>query len=92
MSKPDPLAQAASPSVPSLEDEFPDKVSLIERLRHRDLAFRRLASYYETLHLNIHAIETGREEASPAFLDMLRSQRDQARQDITLILTDAPPY
>ena len=92
MSVPDPLAQTDSPSVQSLEQEFPDNAALITRLRHRDQAFRRLASYYESLHLNIQAIETGREEASPAFLAMLRTQRDQARKDITHILTDAPPY
>ena len=92
MSVPDPLAQATSTPVQSLEQEFPDNAALIARLRHHDQAFRRLASYYESLHLNIHAIETGREEASPAFLEMLRTQRDQARQDITQILADAPPY
>ena len=90
MSAPDPYAQA--PALLSLEQEFPDNAALITRLRHRDQSFRRLASYYESLHLNIQAIETGREEASAAFLDMLRTQRDQARHDITHILADAPTY
>jgi len=90
LSSPDPNAQLAA--IPSLEQEFPDNAALITRLRHKDQSFRRLASYYESLHLNIQAIETGREEASIAFLDMLRTQRDQARHDITHILTDAPPY
>ena len=90
MSSPDPNAQLAA--IPSLEQEFPDNAALITRLRHKDQSFRRLASYYESLHLNIQAIETGREEASAAYLDMLRTQRDQARHDITHILTDAPPY
>ena len=90
MSSPDPNALLAA--IPSLEQEFPDNAALITRLRHKDQSFRRLASYYESLHLNIQAIETGREEASIAFLDMLRTQRDQARLDITHILTDAPPY
>ena len=90
MSSPDPNAQLAA--IPSLEQEFPDNAALITRLRHKDQSFRRLASYYESLHLNIQAIETGREEASAAFLEMLRTQRDQARHDITHILTDAPPY
>lgn len=90
MSSPDPSTQVAA--IPSLEQEFPDSAALISRLRHKDQSFRRLASYYESLHLNIQAIETGREQASMAFLDMLRTQRDQARHDITHILTDAPPY
>ena len=80
------------PSLISLQQEFPDQAALIDRLRYRDQSFRRLASYYESLTLNIHAIETGREEASETFLTMLRNQRDQARQDITTQLGNAPPY
>ena len=87
--QPDPFQ---TPPVLTLQQEFPDHASLIDRLRHRDQGFRRLASYYESLTLNIHAIETGREEASQSFIDMLRLQRAQARQQITTVLGDAPPY
>lgn len=91
MSETPPPHQSTAP-VQTLEQSFPDLVPLIGRLRHRDQNFRRLASYYESLAFNIHAIETGREEASASYLDMLRTQRDQARQDIEQLLADAPPY
>lgn len=89
MSVPD---ASPTPLVLTLQQEFPDQAALIDRLRHRDQSFRRLASYYESLALNIHAIETGREEASDSFLTMLRNQRDETRQQITTQLGSAPPY
>lgn len=92
MTEPDPSTPVPSQTVPTLEQEFPDTAALIGRLRHRDPDFRRLASYYESLVLNVHAIESGREEAGAAYLDMLRTQRDQARNEIAALLGDAPPY
>jgi uncharacterized protein YdcH (DUF465 family) len=88
----DPVQPSMENFIQSLGQEFPDKTALIDRLRHRDPAFRRLVTYYESLKQNIHSIEMGREEASPAFLEMLCTQRDQARQDLTSHLNDAPPY
>ena len=86
---PDP---SQTPPVLSLQQEFPDHAALIDRLRHRDQSFRRIASYYESLTLNIHAIESGREEASESFVTMLRNQRDQTRGEILTLLGNAPPY
>ena len=42
-----------------LRDEFPQEISLIERMIRTNYEFRRLAERYDEVNLNIYRIESG---------------------------------
>src|SRR6516164_11399698 len=56
-----------------LRDEFPQEISLIERMIRTNYEFRRLAERYDEVNRNIYRIESGEEPTTDEVLARLKS-------------------
>ena len=69
-----------------LRDEFPQEISLIERMIRTNYEFRRLAERYDEVNRNIYRIESG-EEPTDEVLARLKKWRLKLKDEIAAILT-----
>ena len=58
-----------------LRDEFPQEISLIERMIRTSYEFRRLAERYDEVNRNIYRIESGEEPTTDEVLARLKKWR-----------------
>ena len=70
-----------------LRDEFPQEISLIERMIRTNYEFRRLAERYDEVNRNIYCIESGEEPTTDEVLTRLRKWRLKLKDEIAAILT-----
>ncbi len=70
-----------------LREEFPQEISLIERLTKSNYELRRLAERYDEVNLKIYRIETEEEPTSDEVLERLKKQRLKLKDEIATILT-----
>lgn len=70
-----------------LRDEFPQEISLIERMIRTNYEFRRLAARYDEVNLNIYRIESGEEPTADEVLERLKKRRLKLKDEIAAILT-----
>lgn len=69
-----------------LPDEFPQEVSLIERLTRTNHEFRRLVTRYDEVNGNIFRIESEDEPTSDEVLEKLKKRRLKLKDDIAAVL------
>jgi uncharacterized protein YdcH (DUF465 family) len=70
-----------------LRDEFPQEISLIERMIRTNYEFRRLAERYDEVNRNIYRIESGEEPTTDEVLARLKKWRLKLKDEIAAILT-----
>jgi uncharacterized protein YdcH (DUF465 family) len=70
-----------------LQEEFAAQAGLIERLRHQDHDFGRLASRYEEVNSTIHQIETDQEPVEDAVAEDFKKERLKLKDEIAAFLT-----
>src|SRR5262249_15920509 len=70
-----------------LRDEFPQEISLIERMIRTNYEFRRLAERYDEVNRNIYRIESGEEPTTDEVLARLKKWRLKFKDEIAAILT-----
>src|SRR5215831_8206408 len=70
-----------------LRDEFPQEISLIERVIRTNYEFRRLAERYDEVNRNIYRIESGEEPTTDEVLARLKKWRLKFKDEIAAILT-----
>ena len=70
-----------------LRDEFPQEISLIERMVRTNYEFRRLAERYDEVNRNIYRIESGEEPTTDEVLGRLKKWRLKLKDEIAAILT-----
>lgn len=70
-----------------LPEEYPQEVSLIERLRRTNYEFRQLATRYDEVNGSIYRIESEEEPTSDEVLEKLKKRRLKLKDEITAILT-----
>ena len=70
-----------------LQDEFPDRVSLIERLMKANYEFERLVTAYDEVNRQIWRIESEHEPTSDEVLEKLKKRRLLLKDDIAARLT-----
>ena len=70
-----------------LRDEFPQEISLIERMMRTNYEFRRLAACYDEVNRNIYRIESEEEPTTDEVLERLKKQRLKLKDEIAAILT-----
>ena len=66
-----------------LRDEFPQEISLIERMIRNNYEFRR----YDEVNRNIYRIESGEEPTTDEILARLKKWRLKLKDEIAAILT-----
>src|SRR5215472_15895807 len=69
-----------------LRDEFPQEISLIERVIRTNYEFRRLAERYDEVNRNIYRIESGEEPTTDEVLARLKKWRLKLKDEIAAIL------
>src|SRR6516165_9872945 len=68
------LRKCVATDIPhELRDEFPQEISLIERMIRTNYEFRRLAERYDEVNRNIYRIESGEEPTTDEVLARLKS-------------------
>lgn len=72
-----------------LRDEFPDQVSLIERLMKSNYEFGRFAAAYDEVNRHIWRIESEDEPSTDDVLETLKKRRLLLKDDIAILLTKA---
>ena len=70
-----------------LHNEFPEFEQKIHDLKVSDNHFRRLFDEYHEVNNQIHSIETGAEAVADDFLNKLRIQRLQLKDELYSLLT-----
>ena len=70
-----------------LPDEFPQEISLIERMMKTNYEFRRLAARYDEVNRQIHRIELEEEPTTDEVLERLKKRRLKLKDEIATILT-----
>ena len=70
-----------------LREEFPQEISLIERIIRTNYEFRRLAERYDEVNRNIYRIESGEEPTTDEVLARLKKWRLKLKDEIAAILT-----
>jgi len=70
-----------------LRDEFPQEISLIERMVRTNYELRRLAARYDEVNRNIHRIESKEEPTTDEVLERLKKLRLKLKDEIAAILT-----
>jgi uncharacterized protein YdcH (DUF465 family) len=70
-----------------LRDEFPQEISLIERMIRTNYEFRRLADRYHEVNRNIFRIESEEEPSTDEVLQRLKKWRLKLKDEIAAILT-----
>src|SRR5262249_609486 len=70
-----------------LRDEFPQEISLIERMIRTNYEYRRLAERYDEVNRNIYRIESGEEPTTDEVLARLKKWRLKFKDEIAAILT-----
>jgi uncharacterized protein len=70
-----------------LRDEFPQEISLIERMIRTNYEFRRLADRYDEVNRNIFRIESEEEPSTDEVLQRLKKRRLKLKDEIAAILT-----
>ena len=70
-----------------LRDEFPQEISLIERMIRTNYEFSRLAERYDEANRNIYRIESGEEPTTDEVLARLKKWRLKLKDEIAAILT-----
>jgi uncharacterized protein len=70
-----------------LRDEFPQEISLIERMIRTNYEFRRLADRYDEVNRNIFRIESEEEPSTDEVLKRLKKRRLKLKDEIAAILT-----
>jgi uncharacterized protein YdcH (DUF465 family) len=70
-----------------IRDEFPQEISLIERMIRTNYEFRRLAERYDEVNRNIYRIESGEEPTTDEILARLKKWRLKLKDEIAAILT-----
>jgi uncharacterized protein len=70
-----------------LREEFPQEISLIERIIRTNYEFRRLAERYDEVNRNIYRVESGEEPTTDEVLKRLKKQRLKLKDEIAAILT-----
>src|SRR6516165_3103855 len=82
------LKECVAMDVPhELRDEFPQEISLIERMIRTNYEFRRLAERYDEVNRNIYRIESGEEPTTDEVLARLKKWRLKFKDEIAAILT-----
>ena len=69
-----------------LQDEFPNSVSVIERLAKANEAFRLIAAAYDDVNRQIWQIESERKPASDETVEKLKKRRLLLKDDIAVFL------
>jgi uncharacterized protein len=69
-----------------LQEEFPNESVLIARLIKSNYLFRRLASRYDELNLQINRIESDEEPTADEVLERLKKQRLKLKDQIARML------
>src|SRR6266542_1353867 len=81
------LKECVAMDIPhELRDEFPQEISLIERMIRTNDEFRRLAERYDEVNRNIYRIESG-EPTTDEILARLKKWRLKLKDEIAAILT-----
>src|SRR5438876_677416 len=84
----DGLKECVAMDIPhELRDEFPQEISLIERMIRTNYEFRRLAERYDEVNRNIYRIESGEEPTTDEVLARLKKWRLKLKDEIAAILT-----
>jgi uncharacterized protein YdcH (DUF465 family) len=65
-----------------LRDEFPQEITLIERMIRTNYEFRRLAERYDEVNRNIYRIESGEEPTTDEVLARLKKWRLKFKDEI----------
>src|SRR6516162_6891530 len=82
------LKECVAMDIPhELRDEFPQEISLIERMIRTNYEFRRLAERYAEVNRNIYRIESGEEPTTDEVLARLKKWRLKLKDEIAAILT-----
>src|SRR5262249_55804181 len=82
------LKECVAMDIPhELRDEFPQEISLIERMIRTNYEFRRLAERYDEVNRNIYRIESGEEPTTDEVLARLKKWRLKFKDEIAAILT-----
>src|SRR5262249_8770018 len=82
------LKECVAMDIPhELRDEFPQEISLIERMIRTNYEFRRLAERYDEVNRNIYRIESGEEPTADEVLARLKKWRLKFKDEIAAILT-----
>jgi hypothetical protein len=69
-----------------LQEEFPEKTKLIERLKKTNYEFERLAARYDEVNGKIHQIESEEEPTTDEVLERLKKQRLKLKDEIAATL------
>ena len=69
-----------------LQDEFPDETVLIARLTKTNYLFRRLASRYDEINLQIYRIESEDAPTTDEVLESLKKERLKLKDQIARLL------
>jgi uncharacterized protein YdcH (DUF465 family) len=69
-----------------LQEEFPQEVTFIERLKRTNHEFRRLAARYDEVNGNIYRIEADEEPTTDEVLEVLKKQRLKLKDEIAAVL------
>jgi uncharacterized protein len=70
-----------------LPEEFADESRLIAQLTKTNYLFRRLASRYDEINLQIYRIESEEEPTTDQVLERLKKQRLRLKDEIARMLT-----
>jgi len=70
-----------------LRDEFPQEISLIERMVRTNYEFRRLVARYDEVNRSIYRVESEEEPTTDEVLERLKKQRLKLKDEIAAILT-----
>jgi uncharacterized protein YdcH (DUF465 family) len=69
-----------------LHEEFPQEVTLIERLKRTNHELRRLVARYDEVNGNIYRIESDEQPTTDEVLEILKKQRLKLKDEIAAVL------